>query len=148
MGAQSYASRAKSKWVSRSFKTTRHFKVCDHTFRWCGACDTVLEEPAAVVWICSVFCKFEDFEAYFDLYRGSTNTNMNAVAKLSFAGVFLFSSSVSNDFYFLNLDAASIAPLQQYSQLLKICWMFRTSWRPFDSHGLFGITFIPFLKEL
>jgi len=71
-----------------------------------------------MVWICIVLCNFENYEAYFDLYRGNNNAIVNAAAKLSFAGVFLFSSSISHDFYFLNLDALGVAPLQQYSHLV------------------------------
>lgn len=73
-----------------------------------------------LVWICLVPCNFENYEAYFDLYRGNTSTNLNVVAKLSFAGVFLLPSSFSHDFYFLNLDALSVAPLQQYSHLVAL----------------------------
>lgn len=100
-----------------------------------------------MVWICVGVCNFENFKAYFDLYRGN-NTNVNAVPKLSFAGVCLFSSSVSHDFYFLNFSDLSVALSSNILiQLLKTCWMFRISWRPFDSQWLI-ITFYLFFEEI
>lgn len=81
------------------FKIVGYSRVSDHIAGSCGGCSSLSKESAAMIWICIVLCNFQNYEAYFDLYRGNANINANAIAKQSLANVFQFSNSVSHDFF-------------------------------------------------